>query len=517
MTMEFGRYRPERFSIKNDEKYISLINDLFWLLKNVSVAFNYKTLRLNEDNFQKIAHLLVEFFEDLHFDIGIWKTYENFNKKIFNVALPCTIRDENEFNPEDKFSTQRIQHFLWNVYGLIEPNLVFSPQHKDLVMLSVEINHFISNAYNRFPEISTVKSFLQSPVYDGYDVKKKLIWIGTKSYFFRENFKLYLKQENLKEEIPIIDDFINQISTTWSGLNVIDLLPDLLKIPQSRKDDIKTWYERHAAFYLIKSVQRKKVNAENIINKKDYRIIIGGKTNPFEVNDLVFGNTVKYSTEWYWSGTQQRFNSYTTEQMQEIKDNFINKTSKIVYRYDKQLLEKAIKRNIELYKEFVENFGSDFIVFSNGLNFAASIQKIERIKYEKLSDEEFKKLQIKHNLKNKSPNYNIPEGLINSKNEVAVYYNIKEGQEILSEYTAVKSALNKEGKDLTDEDIEFIHALIEENSISPDFVYKILSKEHGKKSVLKAYHLKNEKDIDYLIRKYRGIYFKNRYPSLTLI
>lgn len=514
--MDFKRYRPEGYSTKDDEKYISLINDLFELIKDISITFYHKSLLLPEDDFQKIAHLLVEFLEDLHFDIGIWKAYENFNEKTFNVTLPCTIRDKNEIDLEDKFSIQRIQHFLWNVYVLIEPNLVFSPQHKDLAILSAEINHFILNSNNRFPKVSTIKNFLKIPIYDGYDVKKKLIWLGTKSYFFRENFNLYLKQENSKDEIPVIDDFINQISTTWSGINVIDILPDLLKIPQSRKDDIKTWYERHVAFYLIKSVQGKKLKAENIINKKNYRIIIGGKTNPFETNQLIFGSTVKYGTEWYWSGTQKIINSLTIEQIQEIKDDFVKKTSKFVYRYDKQLLEKATKRNTELHKEFVEHFGADFIVFPNGLDFAANIQKFERIKYEKLSVEKFKEFQKKHNLKNKSPNYNMPEDILNSENEVAVYFNINEGQEILSEFNSVKSALNKGGENMTEEDIEFIHALIENAAISPNFINKILSK-HGKKSILKTYHLQEEKDIDYIIRKNKGYYFKNRYPRLTLI
>ncbi|RLD64720.1 MAG: hypothetical protein DRI95_10285, partial [Bacteroidetes bacterium] len=111
--MEFKRYRPEGYSTKDDEKYTSLINDLFEFIKDTSITFHHKSLVLTEDQFQKIAHLLVEFFEDLHFDIGIWKAYEDFNKKTFNVTLPCTIKNNKEINLEDKFSIQRIQHFLW--------------------------------------------------------------------------------------------------------------------------------------------------------------------------------------------------------------------------------------------------------------------------------------------------------------------------------------------------------------------------------------------------------------------
>jgi hypothetical protein len=174
------------------------------------------------------------------------------------------------------------------------------------------------------------------------------------------------------------------------------------------------------------------------------------------------------------------------------------------------------KRNVELYNEFVKYFGSDFMVFKNGLDYATEIQKMDSKEYEKLSDEEFQKLKLKHNLINKSPNYVFPEGLINSENEIAAFFNINEGIEILSQYNFVKSALIKEGIDLSDDDMEFICALIEDLSISPAFIDKILLL-NGKKSVLKTYHLNEEKDIDYLIHKYKGYYFKNRYPSLTLV
>lgn len=515
--MEFKQYRPEGIILKDDNKFIELIDELHELIVNTSNLLIYETLRLNNEKTHKVSHLLIEFFEDIYFEIGIWNAYENFNEITFGTKLPCTLNIGETENTSTKFHLYRIQHFLWNIYGLIEPNLVFSPNHRDLLMLSNEISIFLANSIKRLPKQSSVLLFLKLPNDDGYDVKKKLIWLGTKSYLFRECFNSYLIKKNLKVEIPVIDDFINQISTIWSGLGVIDILADVLKIPQNRKDNIKSWYERHGAFYIIKSVQGKKISAENIINQQTYRIIVGSKINPFKINELVFGSTVKYGNEWYWSGSQQRFGDFKNEQIQEIRKNFITKSAIVAYRYDKQLLEKAKIRNIELYKEFVEHFGSDFVVFSNGLDFAARLQKKERLKYEKLSEEEFQKLKIKHNLVNKSPNYNFPEGLINSVNEIAVFYNIDEGQEILSEYTSVKLALNKSGNDLTSDDLEFIYALIEDVSISPIFVQKILT-QNGKKSVLKAYYLQDEKDIDYLIRKHKGIYFKkNRYPNLTLI
>ena len=514
--MDFKNYRPQGIVQKDDERFVFLVDELFELIIQVSNNFQYDTLKLNHKKFEQLAHLLIEFFEDLHFDIGIWKAYEQFNEKTFGTKLPGIYLDSNENLENNIFSTARIQHFIWNRYGLFEPNLIFFQHHNDLKTLATELSAFISKSVNRFPKQSTIKQFLKFNNDDGYDVKKKLIWLGTKSYFFRENFSSYLIKHNYKAEIPVIDDFINQQCTTWSGMGVIDILPEIILIPQGRKDDIKSWYERYASYYLIKSEQGKKIYAENIVNKKDYRIIDGGKPGEFKTGNVVFGSIVKYGTDWYWSGEQRRFDSFTNEQLEEIRKDFISTTSRIVYRYDKQLLEKAQKRNIEMYNEFVEYFGSDFIVFKNGLDYASKIQKMDSRNYEKLTDEEFQKFKIKHNLVNKSPNYNFPKGLVDSESEIAAFYNINEGMEILSEFNFTKSALNKKGSDLTEEDMEFICSLIEDTSISPAFIDKLFSL-YGKKTVLKVYHLKEESDVDYLIHKYKGYYFRNRYPTLTLV
>jgi hypothetical protein len=346
--MEFKKYRPQGIFNKDDDKFISLIDRLYEFIIDVTEFFQYDTLRLDNEKFHRLAHILIEFAEDIQFDIGIWKAYENFNQKAFGTKWPCSCNEMPDDLDNDDFNFRRIQHLLWNIFGLLEPNLLLSPGHQDLSLLANEISTFISNSKNRFPKQSSVKSFIKLPEDDGYDVKKKLIWLGTRSYFFRENFSLYLIKNKYKEEIPVIDDFINQHSTSWSGLGVIDILPELIIIPQSKKDDIKSWYERHSSYYLIKSIQGKKITAENIVNKQNYRILDGGKSNLFKPDNVIFGSTVKYGNDWYWSGAQQSFESFTKEQIDKIRENFISKTSRIVYRYDKQLLEKAKKKECRI-------------------------------------------------------------------------------------------------------------------------------------------------------------------------
>lgn len=304
MSMDFTEYRPEKQLKKEEENLPLLTDELEKFIKGTYPLFRHDSLKLNDGQIRRLAHLLIEFAEDLYLNIGMWKSYENHNINIFGTPLPCTLENGEKISENDPVNEYRIQHFLWNIYGMLEPNLIFSPHHKDLHYFTEEIAVFLNNKQSYFPKKSTIKDFLHQPEYDAYDIKRKLVWLGTKSYLFRENFWYYLNKENLKEEISTMDDFIVQVATLWSGLGVID------------------------------------------------------------------------------------FNNF-------------------------------------------------------------------------------------------------------------------------------KKALEKQGQNLTDEDIDYMHALIEDNSLSPDFVRKIMAK-YGNRSVMKAYHVDTEECLDFLMRKYKGAFYQERYPSLTV-
>jgi hypothetical protein len=64
--------------------------------------------------------------------------------------------------------------------------------------------------------------------------EKKLIWLGTHSYLFRNNFQNYVHERDGKPEVSVIDDFVCQQTTDWSGLGVIDILAATLDISEEQ-------------------------------------------------------------------------------------------------------------------------------------------------------------------------------------------------------------------------------------------------------------------------------------------
>ena len=86
---------------------------------------------------------------------------------------------------------------------------------------------------------SGVKSFLTTPDTYGWEVKRKLVWLGQHSYLFRLQCENYIQAHGGKLDIPTLDDFLCQHTTGWSGLGVIDLLAALLPITEAQRATLR--------------------------------------------------------------------------------------------------------------------------------------------------------------------------------------------------------------------------------------------------------------------------------------
>ena len=83
--MDFQSDRPEGYTGKADKYLPDVIQDLKRVLIKAQDSLTYKTLHLSKRNLGELARVLVEFAEDIHNDIGIWKALEQYNLK-FNKS-----------------------------------------------------------------------------------------------------------------------------------------------------------------------------------------------------------------------------------------------------------------------------------------------------------------------------------------------------------------------------------------------------------------------------------------------
>ena len=162
--------------------------------------------------------------------------------------------------------------------------------------------------------------------------------------------------------------------------------------------------------------------------------------------------------------------------------------------------------------------GKDWVVYPDGLTMAADWQKAAAAKFAAIPEDERKRLMKKYGLKTPAPQINLPPDLLEANDGIGVYFNPDEGMEILPDFNDILSGLIKKGRGLTEAEEGMIRELVMSQSLSPGFVRRLVE-EHGSESIAATFLLGKQKQdyvLEYLLRRYKGAFYRPRYPTLTI-
>jgi len=517
--MSYVTYRPEGYQGGGDSQLPQIARRLLRLLTDTQRQFAFDSLRLERPALRQLAGILVDFAEDLHNDIGIWKAYERYNDQYFGVSLPLT-ETRSGGGSASELSADRLRHLLWMLYPVIIDGLIVSPAHRDIERLSTATSRFLTDAFEEVPRDSGVKAFLQTPSDYGWEVKRKLIWLGCGSYMFRLFFANYMATNvDKRDAIGHTDDFLCQECTRWSGLGATDILAGVLDISADARDELRSWHERHAAFYEVLSVSQDVLEVLNVVNDRPYRIKLNMERSPFTPGQFLFGSLVPWRGDWYWSGEQKAWPDAAAVNVEEVKQEMKRRSSRIVCRYCPEHAAQVRERASYLHKAAREYYGKDLIVYGDGLSMAADWQKELRWHWDSRSPEEVRDVIQRHGLAQGRPTMNIPQDLLKHDDGIGVFLDPDEGKEIMTHFKPLVAGLERRGKDLTDGQQQAIQAFFRADSVSPQFVRRLLA-QYGDKSVRAAFLLKGELPsylLDFLLRSYKGQYYRKRYPTVAIV
>jgi hypothetical protein len=511
-------HRPEDFHGALDDHLPRIQDQLVRSLATAQRELAHDTLKLPRPALKALAAVLVEFAEDLHAEVGVWSSLERSNQVFFGTPLPFLI-EPGAAHPHEAISPARVQHLLWILYSQITPDaLTLAPDHADLTRLAAVVAEDLRERFAGLPTDSGVKRFLETRDRFGWDIKRKLVWLGTRSYLLRDAYVRYAEeQEEEPTDIVTMDDFICQECTQWSGLGALNLLAGILDLPVARRADLLSWSERHNALFRVVSGTARRIEVRNLVSGGTYRVRIPPDRDPLTRGSYVLGSLILWDGNWYWSGEQKAFRDLSANEIERLKDGY-HKLPTIYYRYSPEALRKAQAMVREQHEEFVARHGRDWIAYRDGLAMAADWQRSAKAKFEALPPGEREAFLKRHGIKEYSPSFNLPPELLEAEDGIGVYFNPEEGMEIYVAFDAVLSGLAKEGNDLTPAEEEVIRGWILSDSISPSFVRR-LAERSGEESIKTAFLLGKRREgyaLEYLLRRYKGRYYRPRYPTLTI-
>ena len=446
-------------------------------------------LKLHRASVEKLARDIVDFAEDIGVGVGLWTTYERVNRRLFGTPLPLIVSPDNASEGEPGLYL-RLRHLLYVLYPRFVPDVIVPPENSDLACLAHGIADFLSKYAGRFPADSRAKALLDGPNQRGWEVKRKLVWLGTRSYLFQHFYEEYVVAMNDGKSLDLIgitDDFVCQEHTAWSGLSAVDLLADVLDVAEDRREEVRSWERRHAAPYRVVSASSDALTLLNLVNDASYKVRIDADPAPFVKGIVVIGALAPWNGEWYWSGKQQLFEEGAVDSG-KLKQLYLEKSPKIVYRYCPDRLEKARSAIRRHHQEFLELHGSDFVIYSDGFKMAADWQAQARRKFECLTVEEQQRFLRKHGLASYKPPINVPRDLLERRDGICVFSNPDFGQEVMQGFQSVRTGLEKKGKNLTADEQDYLRGWFESPSISPEFIKRFVG-EYGAQSILAAYCL----------------------------
>jgi hypothetical protein len=238
----------------------------------------------------------------------------------------------------------------------------------------------------------------------------------------------------------------------------------------------------------------------------------------FNRGQIVAGSLLPWDGAWYWSGQQSVYDDLPADTIQEIKQTFFEKMPTVAYRYCKQRAQAAREMVDRHYREFIEYHGDDLAIYPDGLSMAADMQKLYRLYNEAILAEMPAEIKAKHDLSSTVPDLSYPPELIKSEGGVGVYFNASEGTEMMTGFNEVISGLKKRGQDLTEDEIEAIYSMMISDAISPRFVQRLVE-DYGDESIAATFFIRDRNDktyLHYLLRRYKGHFFRTRYPQVAL-
>lgn len=510
----YASFFPENSDKKIIAKLKSLVKQCGKEYAVIQERFRFPTLQLSSSAQTRLAEILVDFALDIHSGSGLWTALEKYNVDFFGTPLPLVVSPKAVL--PSGICVERVQFLLWNLYPQLDPGRLLSNRHVDLLFAAAEVTKMLNGLLPSFPTVSPVKEFLDQPNDYGWEVKKKLIWLGMDSYLFRLFFEEFMNDAQDGDEyegrssIAVIDDFICQHATPWAGLGANDILAACLDISDEQRDEVRSWYLRHFSIYKIVKMDKEITEAVNLVTDVPYRIREGAPSDSrkghFRPNMTVYGGLVPWRGEWYWSGVQHDFTPLSAKDLATSLRKFKQNTQ-IVARYWKERDEKVRQFAKECHQQALASYGSDLTVLPN-----ARAWEQAQIKW----------LTAHAKAKGhpgKIPRITAPEAFQQCQTGIGVFLDPVEGQESMEHFNALRSGLKKNGKTCTSDEEETIRDWIASASICPNFIHRALKEYGGEESIKYAFRWDTDEPcwLDYLLRCRKGMYYRRRFPSVSLV
>jgi hypothetical protein len=235
--------RPKGPKSKGEQALLELIKTFSRYLLRLKTQLNPELLNLTSGELNGLAASLVEMAEDLHFDVGLWRAYEQWNKTKLYQPLPGVELDAKQ--KVSRLDLQRVRYALRHFLTQIKGREIAS-EDPELDALAPQITEHLRAEMVKLSKGSVMLYFWQKPNDRPVQVLEKLNWLAAHSYFFRQEWISAGKED-------VIAFTFSHISI-WEGIQPWQLLSEMLGLDPHRRAEVRSWENPPRGTFVLQEI-----------------------------------------------------------------------------------------------------------------------------------------------------------------------------------------------------------------------------------------------------------------------
>jgi hypothetical protein len=364
---------------------------------------------------------------------------------------------------------------------------------------------------------------------DGGDVKGKLVhFVRNDPWLFAE-WMSFVQQQSAKPERrkrsqgrhhavdEATDEFIFR-ATHLDGKTPIQLFLERQKDMSNRQAQrLRRWEtETFYGMFLVQAVERPFVHASDLASEDRYRLTATkpGALASFGPGDLICSRITPWDDYWLFSGIQQCFRGAGKDRnlVSELKREAKYRPMVGHTDPDDPRIQEGFKIQQQQYQAWIDVFGQEEILFEDGLELAAAINRFDRYWTDEMivPDSGLTRAQLyqqRHGHEPPGPTFSLPEALLEAKDTAAVF-DRRHGLAFYWGYGLFRSAFEGQGQ-LTTEQARRIWEYLTNESIDywlfqrmrdqfPERTQDVL------RQTLRDDQFRVDHDFDAVLRKFKG-------------
>ncbi|HIL70591.1 MAG TPA: hypothetical protein EYG38_12175 [Verrucomicrobia bacterium] len=263
---------------------------------------------------------------------------------------------------------------------------------------------------------------------------------------------------------------------------------------------------------------------KNLINNRTYQVA-GAPDEAitgFEANPILLSALVPWRGKWDLAGGLEPVHIKPPENLDTVRRDFIKNQPYYAYNVDRKLGERARLATEALHLEFNTKFGDDLIAFPKVEEMLSEMRSFCDTLLEKADPNDADYPPVKEDPDSMNATLlppictGFPENIDTFQSDLAVFFNPKNGLELIPFFQDLISGMKKNGNGLTLEERDTIQLMVESTSVAPEFIDR-RCKDHGPESVYASYGISSGQGPDFLkfiLKCSKGIHYRNQQTLL---